>query len=408
MTKSVKALFLLALTLPVACGSPPRPEKDPAELQSMRQAFSRQNNAEYDAMLDTMLRRMEFEVANADDPRDVTFDILVLHGGGAAGGFAAGFLKGWGEVQDPAQKRPEFDYVTGASSGALLAPLAYIGSPEAYELAYEIALEPPVFKMPGYFSLWPTRSSILPNTALAEGIDAVFDAAILQAIRDGAREHRPLLISGTDLDLGMGHVWDLAYETGSLPQDQAQQRMRQILLASTAIPGFFPPVEIDGHLYTDGGVAATMFLGMDALGVKTVAQQWRQRHPETPMPAIRIWVIINAKMYVDPQTIQPHYPDIAMHSINIIMSYDRLKALFTLAFLVDEMEEVDGVRAELRHVFIPERAAVPVDVTQLGDKDIIRDLVELGFSMGADPASWTTGAPQVHRLPDSLEHDSNL
>lgn len=101
-------------------------------------------------------------------------------------------------------------------------------------------------------------------------------------------------------------------------------------------------------------------------------------------------------------------PAIAMHSINIIMSYDRLKALFTLAFLVDEMEEVDGVRAELRHVFIPEHATVPVDVTQLGDKDIIRELVELGSAMGADPESWITGTPQVHRLPDSLEQKPDI
>lgn len=388
------------LGLLIACGSPPRPTQDDTQLQSLKREFAHQNNAEYDTTLATMLQRMEFEVANASNPQDVTFDILVLHGGGAAGGFAAGFLKGWGEIQDPKYTRPAFDYVTGASSGALLAPLAFVGNEPAYQRAYEVALEPPVFKTPGYFSLWPTRSSILPNTQLAEGINSVFDADVLQYITDGARGQRTLLISATDLDLGMGRVWDLTYEAGSLPQDVALEHMRQILLASTAIPGFFPPVEIDGHLYTDGGVAATMFLGMDALGVKSVAQQWQQRHPDIPMPAIRIWVIINAKMYVDAQTIQAHYPDIAMRSINIMMAYDRMKALFTLAFLVDEMEEVDGVQVELKHVFIPDDATIPVDVTQLGDKDIIRSVVDLGFRMGTDPESWTTGAPQVHRLPE--------
>jgi hypothetical protein len=90
-----------------------------------------------------------------------------------------------------------------------------------------------------------------------------------------------------------------------------------------------------------------------------------------------------------------------MRSINVIMAYDRMKASFTLAFLVDEMEEVDGLRAEFRHVFIPEDATIPVDVTQLGDRDIIRSLVDLGYRMGADPESWTVDAPQVHRLPES-------
>ena len=385
----------------MSCGAEPRPEQEQNQLQSLKQAFARENNAEYDATLDIMLQRMELELANADNPEDVTFDILVLHGGGAAGGFAAGFLKGWGEIQDPEFRRPEFDYVTGASSGALLAPLAYIGNEQAYQLAYEVALQPPVFKTPGYFSLWPTRSSILPNTQLAEGIDSVFDVEVVQQIANGAREHRALLIAGTDLDLGMGRVWDLAYDAGNLPQQEAVERMRQVLLASTAIPGFFPPVELDGHLYTDGGVAATMFLGMDALGVKQVAQRWQQRHPDLRMPAIRIWVIINAKMYVDTQVVQAQYPDIAMRSINIMMAYDRMKALFMLAYLVDEMDDLDGVHAELRHVFIPEDATIPVDVTQLNDRDIIRNLVELGYKRGADPHSWNVGAPQVHRLPES-------
>ena len=99
----------------------------------------------------------------ASNPRDVTFDMLVVHGSGAAGGFAAGFLKGWGEIQDPKYTRPEFDYVTGASSGASLAPLAFIGEENSYQLAYEVALEPPIFNEPGFFTLWPTRSSVISN-----------------------------------------------------------------------------------------------------------------------------------------------------------------------------------------------------------------------------------------------------
>ena len=400
MSRSFRILFVAALVLLVAISCSTRPAKDDIQLRMLKQEFARQHNAEYDVTLKTMLRRMELEVANADNPKDVAFDILILHGGGAAGGFAAGFLKGWGEIQDPVSTRPAFDYVTGASSGALLAPLAYIGNEDAYKLAYDVALDPPVFKTPGFFSLWPTRSSILPNTSLSEGINAVFDADVLQQIEDGAGQYRSLLISTTDLELGMARVWDLSYEADNSIQGLTVERMRQILLASTAIPGFFPPVEIDDHLYTDGGVAATMFLGIDAYGISKVAQQWLQRHPDTPMPTIRVWVIINAKMYVDARTVQAQYPDIAMRSIDIIMAYDRLKALFTLAFLIDEMNEQQGVQAELRHVFIPQDATIPTDVTQLGDKDIIRNLVDLGYRLGADPGSWTAGMPQIHRLPE--------
>ena len=48
---------------------------------------------------------------------------LALSGGGANGAFGAGLLKGWSE----AGTRPEFSIVTGVSTGALIAPFAFVG-----------------------------------------------------------------------------------------------------------------------------------------------------------------------------------------------------------------------------------------------------------------------------------------
>ena len=52
--------------------------------------------------------------------------ILELSGGGQYGAFGAGFLKGWRE----AGTRPEFDIVTGVSTGALLSTHAFLGTPD--------------------------------------------------------------------------------------------------------------------------------------------------------------------------------------------------------------------------------------------------------------------------------------
>ena len=48
---------------------------------------------------------------------------LAISGGGANGAFGAGLLVGWTE----AGTRPEFDFVTGISTGALIAPFAFLG-----------------------------------------------------------------------------------------------------------------------------------------------------------------------------------------------------------------------------------------------------------------------------------------
>src|ERR1019366_755826 len=50
--------------------------------------------------------------------------VLALSGGGAYAAFGAGLLNGW----STRGTRPQFTIVTGASSGALIAPFAFLGT----------------------------------------------------------------------------------------------------------------------------------------------------------------------------------------------------------------------------------------------------------------------------------------
>jgi predicted acylesterase/phospholipase RssA len=58
-------------------------------------------------------------------------EMLSISGGGAGGAFAVGVLKAWSHRGD----RPVFDVVTGVSTGALIAPFAFLGSDYDDELA---------------------------------------------------------------------------------------------------------------------------------------------------------------------------------------------------------------------------------------------------------------------------------
>jgi hypothetical protein len=58
---------------------------------------------------------------NADGTKP--YAILILSGGGEKGAFGAGFLNGWTQ----AGTRPMFKAVTGISTGALIAPFAFLG-----------------------------------------------------------------------------------------------------------------------------------------------------------------------------------------------------------------------------------------------------------------------------------------
>lgn len=51
-----------------------------------------------------------------------------------------------------------------------------------------------------------------------------------------------------------------------------------------------------GDLHSDGGIAVTLFLGIDLNGFKCMADTYRERHPDTPLPKIRLWAIVNQKL----------------------------------------------------------------------------------------------------------------
>ncbi len=75
-----------------------------------------------DEDLDTLLASYQGWAAKWPGARR-GLDILALSGGGQYGAFGAGVLAGWSDTGT----RPKFDMVTGVSTGALIAPFAFLG-----------------------------------------------------------------------------------------------------------------------------------------------------------------------------------------------------------------------------------------------------------------------------------------
>jgi Patatin-like phospholipase len=101
------------------------------DLLKLRGADEERSASEGDRRLVRLLERAKAEydrytAGGRTDPP--VLDILIVSGGGDWGAFGAGFLKEWQKV--PAQHplaRPEFDAVTGVSTGTLIAPFAFLG-----------------------------------------------------------------------------------------------------------------------------------------------------------------------------------------------------------------------------------------------------------------------------------------
>jgi hypothetical protein len=190
------------------------------------------------------------------------FTVLALSGGGANGAYGAGVLAGWTR----AGQRPRFDVITGVSTGALAAPFAFLGPDwdARMEAAYT---DGGADQLISFKALAPLRGPSLFSAApIRRLVEAYVDGAMLQAIAAEHARGRRLLVATTNLDSQETTVWDMG-AIATRGDADAVKLFQDILVASSSIPGVFPPVIIgaDGpagrfsEMHADGGVMTPFF-----------------------------------------------------------------------------------------------------------------------------------------------------
>lgn len=176
--------------------------------------------------------------------------ILVLSGGGEDGAFGAGVLTGWSE----AGTRPRFDLVTGVSTGALMAPFAFLGSAHDDRLRqiYTAYGKDDILRGRGPFGL--LDDALASSAPMKRLIDAYLPDDVIADVARAHRNDRRLMVLTSNLDSGQGVVWDM----GAIASAEQADLFRGVTLASASIPGLFPPVTLDlggiREAHVDGGV----------------------------------------------------------------------------------------------------------------------------------------------------------
>ena len=158
-------------------------------------------------------------------------------------------------IKEPAGM-PVFDGVTSVSAGSLIAPFAFIGTKESLNYIDTFFRNPTddfvVLRRPIYFL--PQNMSLASVPGLERAVGQAFTVPIARQIVKHAEPGRLLLIQSTNLDLAFPEIFnfvDAAKESIDLNNSKP---MEEIVLASAALPGMFPPREIDSALYVAGGV----------------------------------------------------------------------------------------------------------------------------------------------------------
>lgn len=259
------------------------------------------------------------------------FNILALSGGAAGGAFGAGALTGLTK----AGTRPDFAIVTGVSTGALIAPFAFLGSDWDERLA-DAYVGGHASELLSIKRLGPALGSSLFRGDSLDGLVAPFvDGPLIEAV---AREHargRRLLIATTNLDSQQATIWDMG-AIATRGGEDAVRLFRDVLVASATLPGLFPPKLIDvearnaqgeterfQEMHADGGIAAPLFLMPDAL------LRWRDLGQR--LRRGRVYVIFNTVLDPSPRTTPPGVTSIMGRSFETMLRFSYRQALSVAA-----------------------------------------------------------------------------
>jgi hypothetical protein len=377
--------LLLAVVLLAACAGPlERQQRSSSDLAAARRAEDAERALERRALGDRFL-------ALAEAKGGAPIDILVISGGGDWGAFGAGVLKGWGRVRGELA-RPRFDVVTGVSTGALIAPFAFLGDEASIERIVGFYRNPQqdIAVSRGWLFFLPDNPSLYVLPGLERELRGALDRAVLERLVAAGATGRTLLVNTTNVDLGDNRTWDLVAEAkAALAGDE--ERLRTVLLASAGIPAVFPARGIGDYLYVDGAITGNVLYGGETREAESLPARWRARHAQRPLPRVRYWVIFNNQVRFPPQVTRDRWPDIMGRTTIMATQTSTVNSLRHLYAIAEIGRLKYKAEIEVRLMAVPEDFVPAKPGTFV--REVMNDLADLGERMGADPASWRTDPP---------------
>ncbi len=320
-----------------------------------------------------------------DDPDDV-LSILALSGGGAYGAYGVGVMSGWTETG----LRPEFDIVTGVSTGALISVFAFLG--EEYdsmlEELYTTVSNADIFFNKGVRGVF--SDSLFDYTPFKEQIERVVTGELLTKVAAEHAKGRRLYVATTNLDSSELVVWDMG-NIASGGRTDPLQHFQKVLRASAAVPIFFEPVYIKPtrgvqlrQAHVDGGLKAAVLVNDFLFRSETKRK--------------RLYVVINDSLLESSATeaIEPTIPSIAQKSLKTILRTNVVQAVHR-AYVTSVQADADFFLA-----YVPDKLNDSVGSLDF-DPVVMQALFDAGREDALSGNGWKLLPPEVEPLDRQLQ-----
>ena len=334
------------------------------------------------------------KIATATGPKR---SILVLSGGGSYGAFQAGVLRGWGDLGG----RPEFDVITGVSTGALVACMTFPGPymDSVCEAVFTSVSNKDIFKKKNIL-VGLAQGHVADTKPLRELIDAMVNDDYLDRVAGQHATGRRLYVGTTNLETRRQVIWDMGHIAMKHRTDKgAKDLYRNILQASAAIPGLFPavtiPIEVGGKTYeekhVDGGVTAGVFLRPFAL---------KPNGAHESLAGSDIYILVAGKLYADPGPVGKDLMSLGSSTVAALLSgqvRDELCEIYTISVF-------QGMRFHLAAV--PEANPITMKSSEF-DKKQMRELFADGRRLGQTGLAWRDMPPGIQAGEEADVRGSN-
>ncbi|SEP41295.1 Predicted acylesterase/phospholipase RssA, contains patatin domain [Rhodospirillales bacterium URHD0017] len=314
-------------------------------------------------------------------------EMLAISGGGENGAFGAGLLNGWTEQGT----RPEFEVVTGISTGALTAPFAFLGP--AYDAKLKSVytqLEPKNVLIPRFITAAVWDDAMADNAPLYRTISQYLDEQMLAEIARAYDGGRLLLVASTDLDAQVPVIWNIGAIAKS-GHPKAADTIRRVLLASAAIPGAFPPtmidVTLDGKTYqemhVDGGAFAQTFLYPATLTNN------RRKRMQAKLPVLKLdaYIIRNGRLDAEWSNVQRKTLSIAGRAISTMTAAAGYNDVVKIYF--------SCVRDDVGFHLASMGSDFNTPLPQPFDPPYMKALYDYGYQRGRQGYDWASKPPNL-------------
>jgi hypothetical protein len=207
--------------------------------------------------------------------------------------------------------------------------------------------------------------------------------ALLEDIAAAHRGGRRLFIVTTDLDAERSVVWNMG-AIAAHGGKEALTLFRNVLLASAAIPGGFPPVLIDveangkhfAEMHVDGGVGGQFFIAPPQL----IAANSDYR-----LPATELYIVVNTGLERDFSVVDRFVPSILTQTVSAAVKVDT-RLLLNVAYTAAKRSGVGFNVATIPPSFnTPSKGPF--------DPDYMRALFQTGYELGKSTTPFANEPP---------------